>query len=287
MASVVFLWSLASAPAQLTITTTNEQGALPLTPTWAPAAHSLIAGLTPSSSSGNFSLEASGRNVNSLTSGGSLVISQIAGNTTSTNYVTCGNGGGAGSLIVYTLPASANGFSLTNITVYGGWKDNGRDQQAYTVYYATAATPANFILLGVANYTPSVPANTASATRVAFANPTSWVIASNVAAIKFDFTTPASENGYCGYAAITVFGAASIPPAVPASLSTTPRSASAPFILNIGGLVAGRNCLVQSTTNLASNGWLTETNFPATQTTLTFTDSTANSAQKFYRVVGY
>jgi hypothetical protein len=42
-----------------------------------------------------------------------------------------------------------------------------------------------------------------------------------VAAAKFDFTSPAWENGYCGYAPITVFGPASIPPAVPVNLNAT------------------------------------------------------------------
>src|SRR5262249_55722068 len=73
---------------------------------------------------------------------------------TGNNYVTCGNGCGAGSSIVYTMPASANGYSLTNITVYGGWSGNERDAQAYTVYYSTMAAPANFMLLGTVNYNP-------------------------------------------------------------------------------------------------------------------------------------
>ena len=209
------LFSIAGASASLTVTTLNQQGTLPFTPTWVLPTNSLIAGLAPSSSGGDFSLDESGRNVNSLTSGDSLTISQLSGNNTSTNYITCGNGYDAGSNIVYTLPSSANGYDLTNLTVYGGWKDNGRDQQAYTVYYSTVANPASFILLTSINFNPSVPANTASATEVAITDPAADVIVSNVAAVKFDFTTPSSENGYCGYAAITLHGSPSSPPSGP------------------------------------------------------------------------
>ena len=189
------------------ILTTNQNGPLPFTPTWTPAPDSLIAGLVPSTALGNFSEEIAGRNVDSLTAGGSLTISQVAG-TASINYVTCGNGKGAGSLVVYTLPASANGYgyNLTNITVDSGWQDNGRDAQAYTVSYSTVVNPAVFIGLTSVNYNPSVPAGVASADQVVIAGPTGGLIASNVAAVQFDFTSPSSENGYCGYGAITLGG---------------------------------------------------------------------------------
>ena len=128
------------------------------TPTWTFSTNnSLIAGQSPSSASGNFSLEAPGRNVSSLTSDGSISLRQISGTsgrTTSTNYVTCGNNDGAGSLITYTLTGSVSGYDLTKITVYGGWTDEGRDQQAYTVYYSTVAAPTTFNLLGTVNYLP-------------------------------------------------------------------------------------------------------------------------------------
>src|SRR5579864_1722133 len=104
LACLALLLFASSAAAQLTVTTTNEHGTAgvwPFTPTWTPASDSLIAGLAPTTATGNFSLEIPGRNVNSLTSGGSLTINQVAGtsgNTCSTNYVTYGNGSGAGSL---------------------------------------------------------------------------------------------------------------------------------------------------------------------------------------------
>ena len=147
------------------INTTNQTGSGSGTfyPNWTVVTNgSLIAGQSPSTATGNFSKEVAGRNVSSLTAGGSLgltLINGTAGLTTSTNYVTCGDGNGAGSALIYTLPDLAYGCDLTNITVYGGWANSGRDQQAYTVYYATVAAPANFIPLGTVNYNPSIGAD--------------------------------------------------------------------------------------------------------------------------------
>jgi autotransporter-associated beta strand protein len=185
------------------------------TPTWTVATNnSLIAGQIPSSASGNFSLEAPGRTVSSLTAGGSGALFQIngtSGTTTSTDYVTCGNGSGAGSLVIYSLTGSVSGYDLTNLTVYGGWKDAGRDQQAYTVYYSTVAAPTTFSLLGAVNYLPANPSGVQLATRATL-TPAKGVLATRVAAVKFDFTSPGSENGYCGYSEINLSGTPSAQP---------------------------------------------------------------------------
>lgn len=179
------------------------------TPTWTVVTNnSLIAGKSPSSTSGSFTLEVPGRSVNFMTDGGDGALTQINGpngTTTSANYVTCGNGGGAGALVTFTLTGFAAGYTLTNITVYAGWKDAGRDQQAYTVYYSKVAAPTTFLSLGSVNYNPANLAGAQSATRATLA-PANGVLATNVAAVKFDFTTPASENGYVGYTEIALFG---------------------------------------------------------------------------------
>ncbi|HWD94255.1 MAG TPA: GDSL-type esterase/lipase family protein [Verrucomicrobiae bacterium] len=181
-------------------------------PGWLVATNqSLIAGQAPSSAVGNFSLEIPGRSVNALTTGDNGALTKIVGPsgfTSSTNYVTCGNGGGAGSTVTYTLPASSYGYDLTNITVYGGWADNGRDQQAYTVSYSTASAPSTFITLAVVNHNPNIGGGIQSAIRISL-SPAAGALAKNVAAVQFDFTSPAPENGYCGYDQITVFGSAS------------------------------------------------------------------------------
>ncbi|HEY4414981.1 MAG TPA: DUF642 domain-containing protein, partial [Verrucomicrobiae bacterium] len=188
-----------------------------LTPTWTLAANSVIAGQLPTSTSGNFNLEPywATRNISSLTAGGSLTIGSGGNPATATpSYVTCGNGAGAGSLIVYNLTnTSAAGYTLTNLTVYGGWRDSGRDQQGYTVYYSTVAAPTTFVFLGNVSYTPANAAGAACTTRATL-TPATGALATNVAAVKFDFTTPTTPNGWCGYAQIQLFGTPlTVPPA--------------------------------------------------------------------------
>jgi hypothetical protein len=278
------------------ISTTSSQtgsGSGTFYPSWTVVTNgSLIAGRIPSTALGNFSEEAPGRNVNSLTAGGSLGLAKItgtSGSTTSTNYVTCGNGVGpdgssAGSTIIYALPAATNGYDLTNITVYGGWADNGRDEQAYTVYYSAASAPTNFLFLAVVSYNPPIAGGIQSATRVTLTSELG-VLATNAAAIKFDFTSPAAENGYCGYAGINVFGTPSTGPAVPAGLNATVLTPGS-FVINVGNLVVGRHYVLESATNLAAAVWSVETNFVATQTTAVWSKSGGASPQEFYRIVG-
>lgn len=278
-----------TAPA-LVVTTANQIGTGSGTffPNWTVQTNgSLIAGRSPSTATGNFSEEISGRDVLSLTRSNNLGLTLIngpSGITSSTNYVTCGNGYGAGATLSYQLPGSTRGYDLTNITVYGGWADSGRDQQAYTVYYATADAPATFKLLGSVSYNPAVGGGVQSATRVML-TASAGVLATNAVAVKFDFTSPASENGYCGYAAIAVFGSPSLAPVVPTSLGATFLTDSG-LALSVESLVPGRNYELQSTTNLTTGQWITETNFIPATATITLTNPAAGETQKFYRVWG-
>ena len=223
---------------------------MPFTPTWALAAESLIAGSTPSVAVGNFSEEAIGRNVNSLTAGGTLTIASIenssgSGTTAGLNYVTCGNADGAGSTITYTLPPSPYGFNLSNLTVLSGWQDNGRDAQAYTVYYSTVVNPTVFTLLTSVNYNPVVPGGNASANQVMLTDSAGGWLASNVVSVMFDFTSPSSENGYCGYGAITIEGSAATNVSGPLLVITTSnQNSSVSFIptwtIETNNLIAGK-----------------------------------------------
>jgi len=185
---------------------------------------SLIAGQSPSSvGSGDFSLNTAGRTVSELTAGDSLEINPTSSADNSLYYLTCGTvAGGAGQSVTYTLTGSDSGYSLSNITVYGGWKDAGRDQQAYTIYYSQVAAPTNFILLGSVNYNPANAANLPSATRATLSPATGW-LATNVVAVKFDFTSPHSENEYCGYAEIAVYG---LPGSPQLTMNTLPVTAA-------------------------------------------------------------
>lgn len=237
-----------SALATLVITSTNQTGSPPFTPAWTMPSNSLIAGAAPSTATGNFSLEAVGRDPNSLTAGGSLTITQITGTsgaTTGTNYVTCGNANGAGSALIYTLPNATNGYDVTNITVYSGWADNGRDAQSYNVSYSTKANPTAFFLLASVAFDPPVPASTASANRVILDDATGGKIAANAAAVKFDFAALTVENGYAGYGQITVQGTPSTTMSVPSLVITTANQVSAnvftpTWVIETNNLIAGQ-----------------------------------------------
>jgi len=178
-------------------------------PTWTAASGSLIAGQSPSGlGSGDFSDPLNNKcgTVAILTDGSFGLFRSLSGIGDSPTEVTGGNAASvAGQSVTYTLTSSAIGYTLTNITVYGGWGDAGHDQQAYTVYYSTVAAPTTFIQLATVNYNPANPSNVQCATRATL-TPVSGSLAVNVAAVKFDFTTPASLNGFNGYSEIQVFG---------------------------------------------------------------------------------
>lgn len=293
-----------SSPARLTvsalpaavgnvITATEYQtglGGNTFYPTWTIVTNgSLIAGAFPTTATGDFSKENTGRNVNTLTSPHDIGLTVITGNlvqkTTSTNYVTCGNGYSAGSLLIYSLGSYPAGYNVTNITVYGGWGDNGRDQQACTVSYSTVAAPSNYISLTAVNFNPAVSSGIQSATRVALL-PLTGALATNVASVKFDFTSPASENGFCGYTGIAILGSPNLPPAVPPSL-TAGALVSGQFVMSIGSMVAGRNYEIQSATNLGAPVWIAEPNFVSATASAVVTNDLQGLTQKFYRVKAY
>jgi hypothetical protein len=188
------------------------------------AADSLIGGMLPSSTAGNFNLNSNGKTSAALTTIRSLAISPTGGGENSFNYLSAGNGGGAGSSVTYTLPANANGHTLNKIIVHGGWADAGRDQQSYTVSYSKVATPNTFVTLRAVNFNPSNPAAVQSTTRSTL-TALNGVLATNVAAVRFDFTTPGAENGWVGYAQLAVYGSATL--SAPTNLIATAGDAQA------------------------------------------------------------
>jgi len=227
----------------VSITTSNQSGAGPFTPTWTLETPSLIAGMLPSSQAGNFDLEnqlnSITRDVASLTTNGDQTITLLPagtgfGSTTSPNYVTCGGGSGSGSSLVYTLTNSPNGSDVTNIVVYSGWADSGRFGQYYNLSYSTVSAPTTFIPITTVHYLPPVPGSTPVANRVAIAMNNGSPLASAVGSIKFDFSSPPNSgnfnNGYQGYSQIIVQGkntAAPPPPPSPyLTQDTLPGSAA-------------------------------------------------------------
>ena len=267
--AMVLLMFAGSASADLTVATTHEEGSAnvyPFTPSWiVNTNNSLIAGLVPSSTVGNFDLEnpvSGARSVNALTTNINLAIvkttiTNTANGTTDNNYVTCGNGGGAGQVIVYTLPSAANGYDLTNITIYGGWADNGRDALAHTILYSTVADPNSFIVLTNVVYNPSVPSSTPSANRAVVTDSNGGVIAANVAAIKFVFDVPTVENGFAGIAAITVGGTAAGSISAPRlAVSTSTQTGASPF--TPGWAIETLNLIAGMTPSTASGNFTLE-----------------------------
>lgn len=59
-ASLTMMALVGSAAAQITVTGTNQTGAVPLTPAWSADADSLLSGLAPTTATGNFGLYTNG-----------------------------------------------------------------------------------------------------------------------------------------------------------------------------------------------------------------------------------
>ena len=194
------------------VTTSNQNGSNPFTPTWTAEVPSLIAGQAPTTAAGNFGLEASG-GTPVLTDGAIGTSGTIAG------FATCGGGSGSGSTLVYTLTNSVNGCDVTNIVVYSGWGDTGRDGQYYDLSYSTVSAPTTYIPITTVYYLPGV--GNAPANRVAIAMRDGTPLASAVGNIKFSFSGPPGasgfNNGYQGYSEIIVQGTNTAAPAPPPS----------------------------------------------------------------------
>jgi hypothetical protein len=213
-------------------------------PTWPVATDSLLTGLNTTSEVGDFYNLGLASGTAVLTDGSIGPVSADSG--WELHFATAGlnwNGSGGQSL-VYTLPASAYGYNLTNITIYSGWADNTRDAQSYNVSYATADNPASFISLGTVEINPSVP-NHPTANRVILTAATGTVIAPNVTALRFDFSAPFVENGYSGYMEITAQGPAAATVTAPPLAITTdmqqPAAGTAPtWTIETDSLIEGQ-----------------------------------------------
>ncbi len=197
----------ASAHAAITVAFSNQVGAggtTTFTPTYVVSSTDLINGATPTAfapSSAAFELESSG-GLAQLTNGtyGSI----NSGDTGShPSFATVGNNGGTS--VTYSLGSNPAGYNITNINVFGGWNDNGRDQTAFTVLIALASSPTVFTTLTTQSFNPSVATGLQSATQVAVSDTTGF-LATGVANIRFTF--PTVENGYTGLAEIDVIGSA-------------------------------------------------------------------------------
>ncbi len=222
----VLTLSAVGAHAAVVVATHNEVGTggptSHFTPGYAVSASDLLHGLTPSDSGGNFAATEITGGLPVLTDGVYGTITEPGGAADRTHLIFAIAGGGAdtGTFVTYTLnTASAPlGYDISSIAVYGGWNDNGRDQQLYTVAYSVIGS-SDFIDLTSVNFNPTIDGGQQSATLTTISDNSGPFVASGVDAIRFTFNNPAPENGYTGYAELDVFGVATVPePGVFASL---------------------------------------------------------------------
>ncbi|MDB6018454.1 MAG: Immunoglobulin subtype [Pedosphaera sp.] len=214
IAAITIGGTTAAGPTNLPISTTysNQLPGSATSPSWTIESDSLIRGMTPTTTAGNFAYE------------GAATIAALTdstfGNVDSTaSYATGGNN--AGTAAIYTLTNSANGSDITNIVIYSGWADGGRDGQCVKVSYSTVAAPSTYTLIASVFYNPTVPGGTPSANRVQIHTASGGPLAQQVYNVKFDFTPQSGEidNGFSGYAELIVEGQnSSSPPPAPSPI---------------------------------------------------------------------
>jgi alpha-L-rhamnosidase len=184
-----------------------------------------------------------------------------------------------GAVTFYLGPGpNGTGYTVTNFSTYTAWQDDGREDANYTVSYSADGT--NYYSVAAVGYNPSAyPTEDGSAgtlTELAVANLT------GVRYLKWDFSA-AQQNGGVGYTELAALGLPS--PAQTPVVVGVPRVAGGNIVIPVSGLSIGQNCVLQSTTDLYSAVWITETNFVAAQAATVFTNSITNWPQKFYRVM--
>lgn len=214
--TAILLATTVSAPAAVIYTADHQVGpggaGSNFTPSYEVSNSDLIHGLQPSASGGDFSIELSG-GLPVLTDGTYGAITEPGGAPDRTHWIfaVAGGGGGTGTFVTYTLNTTLSplGYDISSIAVYGGWNDNGRDQQFYTVSYSLVGGDEFFDLITV-NFNPTVEGDLQTANRTVVTDDANDFIISGVDQIRFTFH-PETENGYSGYAEIDVFGRATVP----------------------------------------------------------------------------
>ena len=184
------------------------------TPTYTVDGPNLLAGLTPTASTGDFTTETTAGT--SVLTNGSFGTLPVYTGAASTKTNVAATGPGAGSSVTYTLRSPS---TITEIEVLGGWADNGRDAQNYSVSIATGGsstfTPLSLsgatVATGTATvtgnnvaYNPAAPGSVQVAARTTIADSLGAPLAINVTGIRFDFG--AVENNYTGTAELAVIG---------------------------------------------------------------------------------
>jgi PEP-CTERM motif len=200
------------------VSTNNEVGpggvGSMFTPSYVVSATDLINGLAPSAVGGDFAVTEITGGTAVLTDGVYGTITEPGGAADRTHLIfgIGGGGSGSGTFVTYTLNTAVNtlGYNISSIAVFGGWNDNGRDQQLYRAAYSVVGSPL-FIDLPLVDFNPAIGANLQSANRTILSDNALPFLATGVDQVRFTFDTPAPENGYVGYAEIDVIGVATVP----------------------------------------------------------------------------
>jgi hypothetical protein len=159
-------------------------------------------------------------------------------------------GPSAGQYVIYTLGTNASGYSITNIQIAGGWNDDGRNSQYYTVSYSTVVNPTNFIPIKAVQNSPTF--SNASEIRTTI-TPATGVLASNAYAMEVDFTTPPGvPNGYSGYSEISVFGSPSGLLLIAPPIGSITQSGGNLIVTGSGGYPPNSGYTWLTTTNLSA-----------------------------------
>ncbi|MDB6155078.1 MAG: Immunoglobulin subtype [Chthoniobacteraceae bacterium] len=202
VSGIAGLIALNAAQAAVVVTTANQigDGVNTFNPTFTSinTAADLLYHLAPSASAGSFTLEISG-GIPILNDGafGPLTTGTVGSHPA---LATVGTGGGAGTSLTYTLPTAK---VLQSFVVYGGWNDNGRDQQLFNVSYSLDGT--SFLPLGSVDFNPTVAEKLQSATQVTFTDSTGS-FAAGVPIKALTITYPNGvENGYAGVTEVAAY----------------------------------------------------------------------------------
>ncbi len=109
--------------------------------------------------------------------------------------------------VLFSLDLSTNifGYSLTSLDSYSLWGDSGRDNQDYTIQYATVSAPTTFLPLTLVENHTGAPLNS---THSRLTDTTGFLGAvSGISSLRFTFVN--QENGYTGFREFIALGTAS------------------------------------------------------------------------------
>jgi hypothetical protein len=187
--------ALAVAAQAAVVVTTNNQignGTTPFTPTYTPLSNDVINGMSPTvivPNAGAFALEASD-GTPALTNG---VFPPLATGVAGSHIGLATGGNTGGTQLTYVFPVS----TIARLDMYGGWNDNGRDEQNFTVEFSANGGATWGTLIASGSFNPTVGAGLQSATRVSISD-NAGALATGVNAMRVSFL--GVENGYTGYA---------------------------------------------------------------------------------------